>query len=291
MQNPNFKIQKHFSRIIAHRIELLIVVLFATILVVAPVVAVQKRIISTMPSNTEILYALGLGDRIIAVTDSCNYPKDALKKEKIGGVKLNIEKIVSLRPDLIVMFGDAQKQDIERLKALKMPVFVINPTSLKALEKDIRRLGKATGTQVAANRIANNLKWDIEEINKSKKSTKSKKVYVDIWHDPLITAGKDTFINDFIVLAGGINVGAKATGSYPSFSVEQLVRENPDFIIVSGNKHEDIERVKNDRRLKNIYAVKRGNIILIDSDIITRPTLRFISTIKLINKFININEK
>ncbi|MEK7376801.1 MAG: ABC transporter substrate-binding protein, partial [Candidatus Margulisiibacteriota bacterium] len=86
-----------------------------------------KRIISTMPSNTEILYALGLGKNIIAVSDKCNFPPEASKKKKIGAISINVEEIVALNPDLIVMLGDAQKRQIEILKEYRLPVFVINP--------------------------------------------------------------------------------------------------------------------------------------------------------------------
>src|SRR3989338_7063207 len=104
--------------------------------------AVPRRIISGMPSITEMLFALKLGDRIVGVTNNCNYPPEALKKEKIGGFFLNLEKIVSLKPDLVIMIEDAQKRDIARFKKFGLPVYTINPRNVADVMAELVKLCK-----------------------------------------------------------------------------------------------------------------------------------------------------
>ena len=249
-------------------------------------VSSPKRIISTMPSNTEILYALGLGSNIIAVSDKCNFPPDALKKKKIGAVNINVEEIVALNPDLILMLGDAQKRQIEVLKRYRLPVFVINPRSLADLTRSISVLGKLTRTERSAGKIVWKINNDILAAKPSAGSSYKPKIFVELWHDPMVTAAGGTFIDDIISISGGVNIGKMAGNGYPSYSIESLIVQDPDFIIVAGKSPEDIKRIRSDKRLANLTAVKENKILLIDSDIITRPTPRLITALNLIKTFI-----
>ena len=249
-----------------------------------------KRIISTMPSNTEILYALGLGKNIIAVSDKCNFPPEASKKKKIGAISINVEEIVALNPDLIVMLGDAQKRQIEILKEYRLPVFVINPRSIAELTRSIAVLGKLTRTERSAGKIVWKINDDITMAKASNRSSFKPKIFVELWHDPMITAAGGTFIDDIISICGTVNIGKKAGNGYPSYSIESLIAEDPDYIIVAGKSSEDIKRIRSDKRLANLKAVKENKILLIDSDIITRPTPRLITALNLINTFIRKTE-
>jgi len=250
-------------------------------------VSAPKRIISTMPSNTEILYALGLGKKIIAVSDRCDFPSDAARKKKIGSVSLNAEEIIALNPDLIVMLGSAQRAQIEILRKYKLPVFVIDPRSLEELASSILLLGKITRAENASRKIVWDLNNKIGLIEKTRDPERRPCVFVELWHEPVITAGRGTFISDIISVCGGINIGDKAGEGYPSFSIESLVVEDPDYIIVAGSSSSDIKKISSDRRLAKLSAVRRNRILLIDADIITRPTPRLASALGLIDTFIS----
>lgn len=249
------------------------------------------RIISTMPSNTEILFALGLKNRIVGVTEQCNYPPEARKIQKIGGTVLNKEKMIALNPDLIVMLGDAQKNDIEKLRDLRLPVFVINPQTLPELARSIRLIGIVTGAMKEADRLAGRMISDIYNISVSRKTKARPRIFVVLWDDPLITAGKGTFIDDLINLAGGVNIAADMKGKYPIMGFEALLEDDPDFLIIAGKSKDDIKKIKEKSRWKILNAVKNNRVLLIDSDIITRPSPRLVTALDLISNFIKKQEQ
>ena len=250
-----------------------------------------KKIISTMPSNTEMLFMLGLKDSIIGVTTQCNFPADARTKEKIGGTSLNAEKITSLNPDIIFMLGDAQRLEINRLKSYGLPVFVVNPHTLYELMNSVWMIGNATGKEQKALEITNKIRAELNIIYSRHKQKIRAKILVVIWPDPLVTAGRGTLINDIIWIAGGTNIAVRAKGQYPMLGFEQVIKENPDLIIVSGKSKADIERLKSDKRWQMIEAVWDNRIILIDSDIITRPGPRVMKALDIITTMINNKSK
>jgi len=248
------------------------------------------RIISTVPSNTEILFALGLGDRIVGVTSQCNYPPAAKKIQKIGGANLNAEKIIALNPDLVLMLGDAQMNDIERLRCFQLPVFVINPRDLNGLISSIRLIGKITGSQKEAEALAKKISDDMRRVSLLKRAAARPKVFVVLWDDPLITAGKGTFIDNLITAAGGKNIASGMKGKYPIMSLETLIEEDPDYLVIAGKSKDDIKKLKDRNAWKLLKAVKENKILLIDSDIITRPSPRLITALDLISGFIRHQE-
>ena len=242
-----------------------------------------QRIISAMPSNTEILYALGLADKVVGVKDFCNYPPEAKKKEKIGGVILNTEKIISLKPDLIVMLEDAQPREIEKLKKLKLPILTVNPHNLDEVMDSIIKIGKATGKEEKAIQLTQKMKRKIK--NLARYPTRPK-VFVEIWHEPLMAAGKGTFIDDLINKVGAYNVASEAKGSYPQFSFERLVQLNPDIIIIPKENVRDPKMIYNDPKWRNLRAVKERKILFIESDLISRPGPRLVEALEKIAEFI-----
>lgn len=245
-----------------------------------------KRIISTMPSNTEILFALGIGDRIVGVTDKCNYPSEVKKIKKIGGVNLNIEQILLLNPDLVVMLYDAQRVEAEQFRSYGLPVFAINPHTINQLMGSIRLIGKVTGTEQTAKKIVFDMAIKISKISSRHKKPPHPKMFVILWDNPLITAGEHTFIDDLIRLVGGINIGASAKGPYPLISFESVVAQDPDYIIISGKSSKDMDKILKSEKWNKVNAVKLKKVLLIDSDIITRPTPRLIHALDLISAFI-----
>lgn len=250
-------------------------------------ISAPRRIISTMPSNTEILFELGLGDRIVGVTSRCDFPKAAAKKKKIGDISLNLEEIISLNPDLMVMLGSAQKYQIEKMRSYSLPVFVIDPRNMDQLLGSIELLGKITGRSKKAEELTADMKKRIRAATVTRMSVPAPKVLVVLWANPLTTAGKGTFIDDIVTRSGAVNIGAGAGGQYPTISFETVLEQDPDFIIIAGKSYGDMRSITDDGKWSSVKAVKAKKILLIDSDIITRPSPRIVKATELISKFIN----
>lgn len=246
-----------------------------------------RRIISTMPNNTEILFDLGLGNKIIAVSSRCDHPPQAASLPKVGDITLSAEKIASLNPDLIVMLYDTQKYQIERLRALSMPVFVVNPRNFDQLADTIMLLGRVTGTSGTARELSKKIKRGVEKASARKRKGSPPKVLVVLWPSPLITAGRDTFIDDIIKRAGGVNIGASVRGAYPSLDFEFVLSQDPDYIVYAGKSYGTMQNMLSDRKWQQLKAVRDKKVILVDSDIITRPTPRAVRALELISGFLN----
>lgn len=247
-----------------------------------------QRIISCMPSITEMLFALGLEKKIVGVTSNCDYPEAAKKKPKVGKEKMNIEKIVSLKPDLVVMLGSAQREDIRKARKFRLPVFVINPNSVDDVMISLWKLGTATNRQHAAysitERIKRRLKWIEVRIKKTEKSPPT--VFVEVWHRPLTTASKGTFIDDVIGLSGGINIAHNTKGKYPTYSMEKLIKIDPDVIIIPEQNVHYPKDIYRDFKWAQLTAIKEKRVLFIDADILSRPGPRIIKAIEEIMEFI-----
>jgi len=251
-----------------------------------------SRIVSLAPSNTEILFALGLGDKIVGVTDYCNYPPEALNKTKVGGYStINIERVIALKPDLVVAAYGNGKETIEVLKRANITVVALNPKNIEGIKRDILLLGKITNTEENATKL---IKWMDNIINNVKKKVKGKrKVSVAhiLWHDPIWVSGKNTFIDEVISIAGGYNVFNFQ--GWKVISVEDLIEKNPEVILVSsgsgmgGKKDIVYEWIVNDERLKCVRAVKNGKVYVVDADIISRPSYRIAIAVETVAKLLH----
>ncbi len=250
------------------------------------ILSTPQRIISTIPSNTEILFLLGLSKNIVGVTTQCNFPSDARTKEKIGDVKINAEKIISLNPDIVFMLGDAQRMEINRLSSYGLPVFVVNPRTVEELLNSIWMIGNATGKEKKAMEIISDMRLRMQKSSAERHGTRPK-VLVVLWPQPLVTAGRNTMINDIIWRAGGTNTAARAKGQYPVLSLEDVIKDDPDCIIVAGKSRDDMERLKKTPAFAALRAIKENRVIVIDNDIITRPGPRIIKALDIISTFIN----
>jgi iron complex transport system substrate-binding protein len=253
-----------------------------------------QRIISMAPSITEMLFSIGLGDRIVGVTTYADYPKAATQKTKIGSVtEPNIEKIISLKPDLVLAAGINKKPTIKKLKKLGIKVGGFSPGTIKATVDVISKVGRLTGLDQNARQIAASMSVKVNEIKElvnSKLADDSRpKVFFEIWSDPLITAGKGTFVNDLIRIAGGENIGAKAQGSWPQYNMETLLIKNPDVYITtphSAPSKVTVKSLRNRENYESINAIKNNRVSVINQDLVSRPSPRIIQGLKLFVKAI-----
>ncbi len=245
------------------------------------------RIISLAPSTTEILFELGLDKNIVGVSNYCNYPPEALTKEKVGSFSQpSIEKIISLKPDLILVAGLEQQPVADKLKKLRLNFLLVYPSDTKGLISSIRKIGIASGSPKKAEDLIEKINGQIDKLKKKVQQIavdKRKSVFIEIWNDPIITAGKGSFVNELIELAGGINIAGDVPRSYSMVSPELVISQNPDCIILgymkSNSRFDNYEQQKIKMRAgwENISAVKNDKIFSdIDPDLILRPGPRFV---------------
>lgn len=249
-----------------------------------------KRIVSLSPSNTEIIYALDLEDNLIAVTDFCNFPEEVQEKEKVGGfAEPNIEKLISLKPDLVLATSIHQKP-VEQMEKLGIPAIVLDPKDINGMLESIQIIGKATGCDHKTEVLLKTLTDRIESIEeKCNRVSNRPKVYYELWPAPITTVGPGTFVHDIIERTGGINIAADADKSYPEYNQEMLISKNPDIIIFS---HHGASQISVDDILKrpgwqNINAIKENKVYYVDENIIQRPTPRLVDGLETVAKILH----
>lgn len=246
------------------------------------------RIISIAPDATEILFELGLERQLVAVTEFCNYPPEAKAIKKIGDFSNpNIERILQLKPDLIIASGLEQEPFVRTLKSLKLNVLQVFPSGIDELFKSILEIGKATDREKKAEDLVGKLKKELDAVKfdiKTRNLNNRKKVYIEIWNDPLTTAGQETFVNDLIEAGGGENIAKGFVKGYGRISPEIIIKENPDCIIL-GYMQNTQARHNIEKRAgwNEIKAVKSGNICdTINPDLLFRPGPRSGRAVRLI---------
>ena len=237
----------------------------------------EQRIISLSPATTEILFALGLGDKIIGNTTFCNYPEEAKAVKKVGTFsEPNIEKILSLRPDIIFATGLEQAQAVERLRKTGLKVFVSDPKNVVEFFQSILQIGKLTNKEKEAETLAAGIEKRIDIIKaKAEKIPESRKlkVFIEIWHDPIMTAGPGSIVDELLTLAGGINIAYDTPRAYSRFSPEVIIQRNPDVIILGYmTEYNTKDLVSSRLGWQKVKAVINKRVITdISPDIILRP--------------------
>ena len=245
-----------------------------------------NRIISLSPNITEILFAMGLGDKIVGVTNFCDYPEEVKKKPKIGGMSNpSLEAVVSSKPDIVVMTTDGNPKEFEeRLRSLKIRTYVFKARRLSELPLGIRELGLTLDVKDKGEILAKEIEGTMNKVVHSSlithHSSLKKKVLFIIWPEPLIVAGPGTLIDDVITLLGAENIAAKAKTSYPKYSIEEIIRQSPDVIFI-GKGHTDIKEVSENllKRIALVPAVKYKAVCYM-SDSIYRLGPRVVQGIK-----------
>jgi iron complex transport system substrate-binding protein len=230
-----------------------------------------KRIISLAPNMTEILFALGLGDNIVGVTSFCDYPEEAKKKPKIGGMSNpSIEAVVSLKPDIVVMTTDGNPKEFEeRLRSMKIRTFVFTARRLRELPQGVRELGMALGVQKRAEKFAEDYEKTLDKLKarNSDPGAGKKKVLFIVWPEPLIVAGPGTVIADAIDTVGAENIAAVAKIEYPKYSIEEILRRAPDIIFVGKGKGMEKGSEGLFNRLRMVPAVRNHKIFYVSDDL------------------------
>ncbi|WP_071394790.1 ABC transporter substrate-binding protein [Bacillus tuaregi] len=248
-----------------------------------------ERIVSTSPSETEILFALGLGDKIYGVSDFDDYPEAAKDKPKVGGVtKPNEEAIMAVNPDLVVG-GISMKDDIaEKFRGLGLKLYKTEPKKMDDILNNIIQIGIITDTQEKAEELVAQMKEDIRTVTEAAAAIEEedkKKVYIEF--SPGWTVGKGEFMDELITLAGGVNIAADTEG-WNAINAEKIIQDNPDVIIYTANVVDDKsgkpleELIQSRNGWDKITAVQEGHVTGIEGMIMSRPGPRITVALKQI---------
>lgn len=248
---------------------------------------IPEKIISISPGTTEILFALGLDDKIIAVSDYCDYPEAALAKPKIGGFQdPNLEVILSMEPDVVFSAGGIQEELITKMDELGINVVVLDADNIEQILENITIAGQVTGKDQKAQELVADLSNRMNSVIEKVKEEPKPMVFFEVWDDPLMTAGSTSFINNVIETAGGTSIGAVNAEEFYNFSMEQLLEADPDIYIVNTHSHEP-----QDIKVRNGYdvlsAVKNDKVFAIDDNTISRPGPRIIDGLEAMAKILH----
>ena len=253
-----------------------------------------QRIVSLSPSNTEIVYALGLGDKLVGNTTYCDYPVAAKDKPKIGGFStVEVEKIVALKPDLILAANIHISKVVPQLVNLGLPVFVLNPQSLQDVLDSINLAGKVMNVQVKARELVKSMQDRIDAVKAKTASlpdAQRVRTLLLIWHDPPMTVGPNTFIYELILLSGGTSVSKGMANGFPTMGLESIISADPQVVITTGMGgaiNLTLEFVKNEPRLKDIPARVTGRVYEVNQDWTNRMGPRVVDGLEAIAKLIH----
>jgi iron complex transport system substrate-binding protein len=248
------------------------------------------RIVSLAPSITETVYVLGDGDRLVGVTDYCDYPPEATRKPRVGGiVDPNFEAILALRPDLVIATSESNyAEHVERLVSLGLPVYVVRPVDWDTVLESIERVGEVLGRQEVARAQVAAMRRDADAIGRAVAGLPRPRVLYVVWPNPLIAPGRDTLINQLIQRAGGESITGAEPMLYPRLSLETVVERRPDRIIVGRHGQETVEDLlRGWERLGSVNAVRDGRVYGVDGNLIHRPGPRMVEALRALARVIH----
>lgn len=254
-----------------------------------------QRIVCIAPSTTEIAYALGLGDKIVGVDVYSDYPPEAVSKQKISNIYTpNPEEVAALNPDLVLMYSFFGPGDpnVDAIEGLGINVIALKPTNLSGIINNIMLVGKATGKIEEAETLTLQLNEKISYIvSKVHNVTTKPSVYIEYWYPPPWTFGPNTWGDEIIRLAGGINAFGDAPTDYVETTDEEVIAENPDVIIsLYGAQHlhfATLEEMKQREGWASIKAVQNGKVYLLDENLIVRPGPRIVLGLEAVASFLH----
>lgn len=255
------------------------------------------RIVSLSPSNTEILFALGLGDRVVGATKYCNYPplvkelKDSGKVEVVGGyVEPDIERILMLHPDLVLASQKHSNGAVSLLDKEGIATFIVDPNNLTSIILSLEKIGKVTGKEAEASELCNQMEAQIGAVSDKVSSLPKTRVLYIVWHDPVRTAGAGTFEDEIIEKAGGVNIFHDLSG-YAQVDPEAIAVRNPEVIIACSGMgtgaDKPLQWAETERGLNQTDARKNDRIYQAEGDLITRAGPRIVDGLEMFAKFIH----
>jgi iron complex transport system substrate-binding protein len=233
-----------------------------------------ERVVSLIPSATETIIALGAGDRLVARTDfDADHGLSHLPS--VGeGLTPSLEQLTILKPDLVVAWPDnASRSVIGRLEAFGVRVYSPQVETLPDLRRATRELGDMLGLENAADSLIASIDVQLQTVQTAVEGRERRSVFYVVWYEPPTTTGSGTYIDELIEIAGGRNVFEDAPGLWPQVSMEEVVRRQPDIVLISqtGDSPIDVERLSKAVGWRELRAVSEGRVVHVDADLYNRP--------------------
>jgi cobalamin transport system substrate-binding protein len=252
--------------------------------------ASPQRIVSLVPSVTEILYALGAEHLLVGVTDFCDFPPEARRRPKVGGmVAPSLEAIIALRPDLVIATNEGTREDtFTQLSRVGVPVYLVAAHHVADVMSLMRRLGELTGREAAAGPLVAGLEQRIEAVKKAVLPLARPRVLYVLWPEPLIVPGRGALVTELIQLAGGQSLTADDPDAWPRYSLEAAVAKSPEVILLANHgAGTGAVAVDKWKRLTSLPAVKSGRLLSVNGDLLHRYGPRFVDGLEQLARAIH----
>ena len=250
---------------------------------------IPKRIVCLAPNGAEILYAIGCGEKIVARTDYCDFPKEVLKVPSVGGFdgkSFSAESVLAYNPDFVYLVDGMHNHLLDILNQFGIPHYESKAISIDSIYTEIEQISAIMGCTEHGKKLIKKLKSELAEITITEKNKTKPRVYVEIFSSPYMSIGKNSFMNDVINSAGGTNIFSDLDQSYPQVSDEAVIIRNPDFIIVPYYSTLQIETMYERDGWQSVSAIKNRKICAIEENIFSRPGPRFVEAVRLVKEIL-----
>jgi ABC-type Fe3+-hydroxamate transport system substrate-binding protein len=238
-----------------------------------PALARRSRIVSLNPATTEILFALGAGDRVVGRTHWDGWPPEVANVPDLGdGIRPSVETVIGARPDLVVLYASGENGDAARaLRAAGIAVISLRIDSIVEFERAATLLGDAVGEPVRARTIVDSVRATLERVRRATAGRARPTVFMLAWETPLMTIGSGSFLSELVEIAGGRNVFGDLTGPSPQVAFEEVLRRDPEFIL---GRPETAGKLGQNVRWRALSAVREGRVLVMDTVLVGRPGVR-----------------
>ena len=251
--------------------------------------AAPQRIVALAPHIVEMLFDIGAGDKIVGTVEYADFPKAALKIPRVGGYHgIQIEKILALKPDLVVVWQSGNKvSDIEQLEKMGLNIIYSKPHKIEDVADELRKLGKLTGHDIQANTVADRYTQRLKTLREQHADIAPMKVFYQLWPEPMRTINKETLINQLIEVCQGQNVFAENPTAYPQIGIENVIVAQPEIIILPNEKSNKEQPIIDWHKWPEIPAAKHNRFIRVNADLMHRFSTRMLEGIEDMCKKIN----
>jgi len=238
----------------------------------------KLRIIALAPHIVENLFAIGAGDNIVGTVDYADYPAEAKNIERIGGYYgISLEKVLALKPDLVIAWKSGnQSEDLAQVERLGIKVYLSDPTTIAGVADELLTFGEFTGKVGQSQQVANAFITKLQSIKKQQQGKKIITAFYQLWAEPMMTVGKNTWINQLIETCHVSNVFAGSTTDYPQISIENVIVTKPQIIIIPDEKSKTPQPIVNWQKWSEVPAVKNDQFISVNADLLHRFTPRML---------------
>ena len=233
----------------------------------------RTRIVSLIPATTEILFALGAGDRVVGRTRWDGWPPEALRVPDLGdGIRPSVETVVGARPDLVILYASGDNRDAARaLRATGIDVISLRIDSIAEFERAVVLLGDAVGEPVRARTVVDSVRSTLNRVRSATTGRARPTVFMLAWQTPLMAIGAGSFLTELVEIAGGKNVFDDLEGPSPQVSFEEVLRRDPQFILGRPETAGNLAAIE---RWRGLPAVREGRVLVMDTVVVGRPGVR-----------------